>query len=686
MDRRGPDKSATDQPISAVESERAWQELQGFVASIDRLARTETSPDAFQSELVNGLVETLAAQGAAMWLVLSDEEVNLEYSTGLESGAEGSFDPKTHRHLATVVAQQGKLQYLAPSSDSTEDQLSNDGPFGAYLVPIINGRTCVGVLELIQRGGLSPAGHRGHERLLTTLAEIAADFHARQEVARLRRFQLDANRLFDFLESTHSANGDLKQVGDRIADGAVQLLDTDRTSVHVRRRFGLRLLSVSGASRFDPRSNALRTLRRLAREFGRQPSKQPIQYPDDSAADLRTSLAAALDAHITETGAKGISLYPLEHGPGPQSYNVGVLIAERFSEWGAAGPSESLQQRLVRQASNELHRALMDDRLVFGSVQRRLANSSWFSLARTGLKVVLLLGLLAVAIWGLLFHQSELQVRVQGQLQPAVSRDVFAPEDGEVAELLTEDGAIVSESEVLLRLHSPTLDLQYQQIVGDLETARKRLDGVRSARVRLSPTDEQASTRRSQLSAEEQELEELLASKQQELELLRKQRDSLAIRSPLHGQVMTWDAARQLQNRPVRRGQSLLQVADTAGDWKVELSVLQRDLGYLQQAMQGPASPLALTFSLATDPSVPRRATIQAISNQVAWNEAMQGHVVEVTAKIEQPLPRSTRPGSVVYGRIGCGLKPLGYVWLHQIIDRITGEWRLATWNEEETQ
>ena len=68
-----------------------------------------------------------------------------------------------------------------------------------------------------------------------------------------------------------------------------------------------------------------------------------------------------------------------------------------------------------------------------------------------------------------------------------------------------------------------------------------------------------------QLAAEQEELRQLLASQQEQLAILRGQREKLTLRSPIDGEVLTWDLEQTLSDRPVQRGQLLLSVGDLDG-------------------------------------------------------------------------------------------------------------------------
>jgi hypothetical protein len=46
---------------------------------------------------------------------------------------------------------------------------------------------------------------------------------------------------------------------------------------------------------------------------------------------------------------------------------------------------------------------------------------------------------------------------------------------------------------------------------------------------------------------------------------------------------------------------------------------------------------------------------------------------VKATLDFDETGMPNLRPGATVYARIHCGRKPLGYVWFHQLLERLRG-------------
>jgi hypothetical protein len=63
--------------------------------------------------------------------------------------------------------------------------------------------------------------------------------------------------------------------------------------------------------------------------------------------------------------------------------------------------------------------------------------------------------------------------------------------------------------------------------------------------------------------------------------------EELVIKSPISGQVVTWDLRNRLpKTRPVQRGQVLMRIADPNGPWHLELHMPENRMGHVAAAQQ----------------------------------------------------------------------------------------------------
>jgi hypothetical protein len=118
------------------------------------------------------------------------------------------------------------------------------------------------------------------------------------------------------------------------------------------------------------------------------------------------------------------------------------------------------------------------------------------------------------------------------------------------------------------------------------------------------------------------------------------------------------------------RGQALLTVADPEGPWVLELHVLERRAGALVSARQSRDPNLPVTFVLATDPGRKHTARVDDVGASIEPDRSDEPTVLATVAVPRQDL-HNPRPGAGATGRIYCGLRPLAYVWFHDLLDTV---------------
>jgi hypothetical protein len=173
-------------------------------------------------------------------------------------------------------------------------------------------------------------------------------------------------------------------------------------------------------------------------------------------------------------------------------------------------------------------------------------------------------------------------------------------------------------------------------------------------------------TDRAELAAQEEELRQWIASLRRQQALLEEQRQNLLVRSPLVGEVITWNVDPTLRQRPVRRGQLLMTVADLEGPWVLELFLPDRHVGHLLQARNGLEQPLDVVFTLATNPNKKIAGKLTKAAGSIQIQE-QEGASLPVTVQFERGDVQFLQPGATVTAKIHCGRRSLGYVWLHDL-------------------
>ncbi len=204
----------------------------------------------------------------------------------------------------------------------------------------------------------------------------------------------------------------------------------------------------------------------------------------------------------------------------------------------------------------------------------------------------------------------------------------------------------------MAQLKSPALDLQIEELQGQLRSLGERRSGLRVALNQIDPSARDASIQQSRLSAEIAQLVAQEANVQNQIKLLSDERKKLALTSPISGIVVSRDLKQQLLMRPVRRGDALFTVVDLEGPWQLRVEVADRDTGYVRAHLGLPkteASPTsqAQQFEFIFD-SLPEKR-FQA---QVEWqadtvqNRLGEGCYLEVRAKVDREVVQQSHMGA----------------------------------------
>lgn len=671
---------SAESPIHIEPTEEAWREIDELVERIAGLARENVPPEVFYRELLDGTVRTLAAAGGAVWLSDRPGQLDLRYQIKLEVlGLREPWQQARHDRLVASTISAGATRAYPPHAGSSDPEgAANPSDFLLLICPLLLDGQPVGAVEIAQRGDTDPAAYRGNERLLAMVGELALEYQRNRQLADYRRQLEQSERLDQFARRVHAPLDPLA-VAYEIANEGRRLIDCDRLSVAVPRRRRLRLAAISGVDVFDRRAGMVRRLESL---IGRVAvSAEPFWYTGDWSA-VPPQLEGDLREYLDESHVRSLAIWPLRGGaeedageegddvsrPRRGDSLVGALVVERFD---AALDGEAARQvatvarhSRVALGNSEEYRSLpllSVSRGIRGLLAQFHADRLPRSLA------VLAAACLLVAI--LLLVPAPFRVESRGQLQPALRQNIYAPEDGEVRRLHVQHNEAVQSDQPLLELVSTDLELEMQRAETERLTTKKQLESIGILRVTEDPAADAAPTRREELSAQELEITQLLQSQERQLEIIQRQRRSLVVRSPLAGRVLTWDLERLLAGRPVQRGELLMRVGDLDGPWLAELEVPDQRIGHVLNAARHQEGDLTVSFILGTNPARSYRATVTEIA-ETAVPDSEGRPVVMVRVRVEEPIPER-HPGATVIARIHCGYRPLGYVWLHDLIDAV---------------
>jgi len=292
--------------------------------------------------------------------------------------------------------------------------------------------------------------------------------------------------------------------------------------------------------------------------------------------------------------------------------------------------------------------------------------------------VLVVIGIVVVLL-ALFLWPADFDLHAKGTLEPVDRKDVYADADGQVEEFgkdvtgkPIEQGSWVKKDQLLLRLRNPKLSVQKADIDGQVATEQDHHDALQHQLANngtYMKADERA-----RLTGDLVESQGKLDSLKHQATLIENELSNLEVRSPIDGQVVTWDLKNRLEGRPVQRGQSLLRVANTDGPWELDLHMAEDRMGFIGRQTNflrdlKQDANLPVTYILATDPATKEKGSVNEVK-LVAEPEKEEGNMVIIRVAINKDDidPSNLREGAAVTGKVYCGRRSLGYVWFHDLL------------------
>lgn len=680
--------SAGSQSAAAVDPdqvERAKREIQGLVLEIAELSKSQIAPQEFYDAMLNKIVSALAAPGGAVWTVGDGGGLQLAYQinlnlTGLRENPVGQAQ---HSRLLYQVLQSNEGALVAPHSgagdaevgDSDDQAAANPTDFLLVLAPMHNDQGPQGIVEIFQRTGARITTQRGYLRFLLQVCELAGDFLKARRLRHLTEKQSLWEQLESFTRTAHEVL-DVRKTAYTIANEGRRLVGCDRVSVAIRRGNRCPVESVSGQDTFDKRSNVVTLLGKLAAAVVK--TGEDVWYSGDTS-DMAPQVEAALEAYVDESHTKAMAILPLtkpydkeamitreEEREPPEV--IGALIVEQMVD--SRTPEGFLQRvDVVRNHSaTALTNALEYEGLFLMPLWRFLGRGTRLFRGRTLPKTIAALVAVVALVGFFGFYQVEFKLEGDGRLRPATRSKVWANENGFVRNIHVKHDEAVTKGQVLIEQWSPELEKEIEETRGLFNTSRADL--LSKERQRSSPDITEAEEL--QLDSDIRQLKVKVAALSKAMELERQKLELLKVRSPLDGRVVTWSPTELLLDRPVNRGEAVLEVADPTGDWELEVLMPEYRMGHVTQAWTDSNGDLPVTFFLATSPEDQISGKVVEIHRN-AEVRGDDGNTVLVRVSFDQQLLRQTisnpKIGAGATAKIHCGRRAIGYVWFHDLVD-----------------
>ena len=444
-----------------------------------------------------------------------------------------------------------------------------------------------GLVEIFQRSDTGAGTQQGYLRFLGQMCELAGDFLKSHQLRHFSHRQTLWTQLEDFTRTVH-ASLDPRTTAYTIANEGRRLIECDRVSVAIRKGKKCKIEAISGQDLFDKRSNTVRLLGKLATAV--VATGEAVWYTGETR-DLAPQVEDAVQEYVDEAHSKTVAVLPLGRPAPPEEDDrskreepeppIGALIVEQIED---SRVSASLVQRsgvVCQHSSAALANALEHQNLFLMPVWRALGKTRWVVQGRTLPKTLSIAGAVLLLLLVLVLWPAQFSLEAKGTLEPVDRQNIYAGINGVVEDLDVAHGDMVAKDQLLARLRNTDLGVAVQDIVGKQMAGKERLGMIeRALKGRLSIEE------RLKLEGEKAELNQTLRSLDEQLTLYKAKQLELNVRSPIAGQVITWD----LRNRSDLPAGAAGPGVDAGGrsqrPVELELHMPENHIGHVVKAQQ----------------------------------------------------------------------------------------------------
>ncbi len=646
---------------------------------IEEHSRSNMPPKEFFSEFLKRVVGAVGARAGVVWLRNDANRLELLQEIGLENTGfqENPNAMATNQKLLTEVLSNGQACTYHPAETSeqlpTEDML--------VLAALQSNKEVVGVVQIFQRHDTPAQARPGFLQFVEQMTGYACrylDNQGNEDASSSMAVSQIAEDFEQFVLQLHKSL-DVKEVAFTAANDGRLLVGCDRISIAVLDGRKTVIRAVSGQDSVNQRANLVRKMTKLASHVIRTNEKMEYTGKVDH---LAPKIERALADFVQESGSRMVTVIPV-FKPDPviekEDSNsrplekvrkaVGGIIIEQVAE---SQPKPGVLDKgdlISDHIGASIYNAKQYNRLFLMPLWRGLGKVFGFLEGRNGLKAALVVLALAGVVAAMVMVPWDYRVEGQGKMMPIIQKDVFVPWDGEVVEILAESGKHVEVGQPLLRIKNPDLKTQLTAAKGELNSKAALLKTIHGELNRnLRPTEP---SKRNELEGQMKQTQEEMAALEEQIAIIEERIASLNVKAPISGVIATFQLEQLLLNRPVRRGEVLLEIKHDDGEWHLELDVEEKRMGHFLNAVKANNNDLArnVEFKLATDSESEFQGKVSKVSTR-ANSSQEAGSVVMVFCEFDKTqLPRQPRISAEVRAKINCGQKSLGYVLFGDVVE-----------------
>ncbi|QDU10654.1 HlyD family efflux transporter periplasmic adaptor subunit [Gimesia aquarii] len=645
---------------------------------IEEFAHSNVAPETFFREFLRRVVAGLGATAGAAWLI--DESGRLAIKSEVNLADTGFYEEpeailKNQRLLSDVLSTAEARIFTADSD--TDVHLPTDNLIVVAALSIR--KKPVGVIEIFQRPNSPKQAHPGYLQFVEQMSGYASHYLAEHEKASKTDASLEVWEEVDqFVLQLHRSL-DLSEVGATVVNDGRQLLNADRVSLAMQYGKKTVITAINGQDKVNKRANTVRLLSKLSNKV--LSMRETFIY--SGAVDaIPPQIEEPLADYLQESGTRMILIVPLFE-PDKMIKHDEEALSGRKSDV----PKKLIGGLIVEQITDSQPRPHLENHaeLLSGHIATGIANSRsyesiflmpfWRFIGRcfaalrgkTLVKTLLILAVIIAVGITLALVPYDYRVSCDGRLMPTIQREVFTNWEGEVVDIHVESGQRVKKGDLLVEIRNDELKAEVLGVKNELRGLALQLQAT-VANLQTG-NDKRPNKDIIELTGKRNELRTEIFGLKKHLEILEGRLAKLNVKAPIDGVVTTFQIEQLLKDRPVQRGELLLEIMDDTGPWQLELDVEEKRMGHILKAMDRKGDiDLPVEFILATSNELSYEGEVTEISTRANQSEET-GSIVETYATFEKEKLPSLRIGAEVSAKIDCGQRSLFYVLFGDVVE-----------------
>ena len=597
-------------------------------------------PDELLARVFDRALEVLDAEAGSIWLRKGDILVCQIARGPVRERIEGLELPMG-AGIVGDVALRGEAELVADASDDPRfvhqvDEATGFATRSLATTPLKTKDDVLGALQVLNKRSGAGMFDEADLALLEGLAATAslslanAQMHDAERRARDLKAMLDISREITSTLDTDRLVISLVNLGSRI-------LSYDRAAVSLDDGGQPILRAISGQETLDAKSDANRELVRLMEWLL---ERGEVAYVVDIQADteLASSIRSAFPGHVERTGVRSLCLVPLQDEEG----RIGAFYMESGAVGFLGDSGLEAAQLLATQASVALRNAELYGQVpligllapVADRWRRMTSLGGTAFLRRVGIPATIVIALFLIP-W-----RERVSIR-DAELIPGDRMPVRATVDGLLTDIRVDEGAFVSQGDVLALLRQDEFTIRIAETEGELASARREAAAARAAA-------DETSARMAEIRATE--LAENLAVFERQLARTR-------IRAPVDGTILTV-RPHEMLGEYLDAGQTFVLMGRT-DRLQLEGQVRQYDIERVQNGypvrLKVAARPNHTFIGTVTQIAPAARSVLGADATVTIWVDLDNGEGL-------------LRPGLEARAKVVGARRPIGYIIARPLI------------------